>query len=496
MTLPAAAESVRDGGLNLAQPASMMPIVMGVASAGPLQELTLFSSVSELTGTHGEGPGVELAAAILAKGGPIGFLRMDPSVAASNGDVSNSGSGAGTVALSGDAAFDALLRIRIVAGGVLGVATFQYNLDGYAGDKDSERTWSEVLTVPAGGTFVIPGLGVTVTFDDDSGSDPFVAGDIYSAEVDCAGWNATDLADAFTVLKAQPTRWRFVVPATSRGCGDETAHALLATALQSQLAALASTSKYRRGMLATDAGEAHGDVVTAYQDVTAIRCLLAHGQVRRSTVKPLPGLGFPITGAVDVIAARAAVSLPSTDLKRVRSGPLDEVVKLFHDDYRTPTQLDATKISTLRTYENRDGVYITQGRLKSPAGSDFKLWPQGIVMDIACETVHQVLTDSIGRGVRFVNRTVNDVVYQGTIDDRDASTIEDEVNQALLAQLLTTPNAEGFLGQVTGVRYRINRLHNVLSTGVVFGSVGILPLVYIDRTETELGFAVELPDAA
>ena len=496
MTLPAAVESVRDGGLNLSEPASMMPVVMGVASAGPVEEFAIFGSVAQLQDVHGEGPAVELAANILAEGGPIGFLRMDPSVAASNGAVTNSGSGDGTVTLSGDAAFDCLLRVRIVAGGALGAATFQYNLDGYAGDKDSERTWSEVLTVPSGGTFVIPGLGVTVTFDDDSGAKPFVAGDIYSAEVDCAGWNASDLADAFAVLKAQPTRWRFVVPATSRGCGDATAHALLATALQSQLAALAATSKYRRGMLATDAGAAHSAVVTAYQSVTAIRCLLAHGQVRRSTVKPLPGLGFPVTGAVDVIAARAAVSLPSTDLKRIRSGPLDEVVKLFHDDYRTPTQLDATKISTLRTYENREGVYITQGRLKSPSGSDFKLWPQGIVMDIACETVHQILTDWIGRGVRFVNRVVNDVTYFGTIDDRDAAVLEDEVNQALMAQLVTEPNAEGFLGHVTGVRYTVNRLHNVLGTGVVFGAVGILPLAYIDRTETELGFAVELPDVA
>lgn len=495
MALPAAVETVRDGGLNLAQPASMMPVVIGVASAGALEKLTLFTDVASLRDSHGEGPGVELAANILAEGGPLGFVRIDPSIAGSNGAVSQTGTGTGTVALSGTASFDALLRVRIVTGGELGEATFQYNLDGYSGDTDGERTWSEVLTVPVGGTFAIPGLGITLTFDDDSGTKPFVAGDVYSSEVECPGWNASDLADAFVALKSTPTRWRFVVAATSKACGDESAHALLATALQSQLTALAATSKYRRAMLATDAGEAAADVLAAYQSVTATRCLLAYGQVRRSTVKPLPGYAFPITSAVDCFARRAAMSLPSTDLKRVRSGSLQEVVKLFHDEYRSPSQLNDIKVSTLRTYENRDGFYLTQGWLKSPSGSDFRLWPHGIVMDIACETVNQVLTEAIGRGVRFVNRVVNDVTYTGTIDDRDASNIEDEVNAALLAQLSTTPNAEGFLGQVTGVRYSINRLHNVLGTGVVLGTVGMQPLAYVDRVETTLGFVVELPEA-
>src|SRR5690606_1146348 len=140
MALPAAVETVRDGGLNLAQPASMMPVVFGVTSAGPLETLTLFADVASLRDLHGEGPGVELAANILAEGGPIGFVRIDPSIAGSNGAVSQTGTGTGTVAISGTASFDALLRVRIVTGGELGAATFQHKRDGYPGGTARARS--------------------------------------------------------------------------------------------------------------------------------------------------------------------------------------------------------------------------------------------------------------------------------------------------------------------------------------------------------------------
>jgi hypothetical protein len=196
---------------------------------------------------------------------------------------------------------------------------------------------------------------------------------------------------------------------------------------------------------------------------------------------------------VDAIAARAARSLPSTDLKRVKDGPLQEVVKIFHDEYRAPSNLDNIKVSTLRTFENFEGFYVTQARLKSPDGSDFTHWPMGVVMDIACETVNAALSREIGRGVRIATLVLNGQSYPGTIDDRDATVIEQSVSRDLIAQLMTPLNAEGFEGHVSDLRYKIVRTHNFQATGVVLGTVGIVGLGYIDYAETTLGFVVELP---
>lgn len=401
--------------------------------------------------------------------------------------------GGGQIAVSGSAAVDARIRVEIVTSGALGVARFRYSVDGYSGDTTSERTYSENLYVPAGGTFAIPGLGVTLTFDDTPTA--FVSGDVYTCDVECAACNATNLGTAFTALGQDDSSWRFAVVVTSKGNGDATAHALLGAALQTHLATLATSAKYRRGMIATTHEDAASVALAAWDDVSAIRVLVAHGQVRRYSPKPFSGYAFPVTNAVDVFAARAAASLASTDLKRVRSGPLEEVVKLFHDERLSPSSLDDIKVSTLRTYENRDGFYVTQGRLKSPDGSDFKLWPLGIVMDIACETVNAEMTEYIGSGVRIETRTINNQTYVGTIDERDAIAIEEAVSSALIAQLIAPLNAEGSEGHISDIRFKIQRTNNVLSTGVLIGEVGILPLGYLDFLTTTLGFVVSLPAA-
>lgn len=411
--------------------------------------------------------------------------------------------GGGEITVAGESTLDAHVRIEIVTSGALGAAKFRYSIDGYSGDTASERTYSETLTVPGGGTFAIPGLGLTLTFDATPTA--FVAGDYYVFDAECGALNATNLGAAFTAIAASSARWRFCALATSKANGDAAAHATLAAALQSHLNTLANSSKYRRGMMAATHEDTAATVVTAFASTVAPRLLIAHGQVRRASTKPFSGHAFPVTNAVDVFAARAASSLPSTDLKRVRSGALTEVVKIFHDEFRSPSSLDDAKISTLRTFEDFAGFYITQGRLKSQAGSDFKLWPHGIVIDIACETVNAGLTVEIGRGVRFSSRDENGnevpdgsdaVAYVGTIDERDAAAIEDEINRRLIAALASPLNAEGFAGHVTDLRYRILRTHNVLSTGTVIGEVGIKPLGYIDYLTTTVGFVVELPEAA
>ncbi len=574
--IPSVTEEVLDGGLGLVEPSALTPIFFGKSSLGTTNELKFYNQDTALKTDRGDGPVVEAALHALSQGGgPCGVISCDATIAASNGAAQRVGAVGPAVAWTGTATLDARCRVKITQSGVRGKAKFVYTCDDFVGALDSERTYSEELAVPSGGTFAVPNLGIIATFAVQTtstvvqtGGGPvvtltgtpadsyniiitittggavatavfkysldggitettavttaatvalgasgltanfaagtyilaatytsatvgYVAGEEYYVDVQCAAWNASDLAECFAAL-AGAVPWRFVVPITSKANGDATAHALLTTALQAQLNTLANSSKYRRGMIA---GEHAGvpasaaanltnaaSVITAQASVSAKRVLVAYGSVRRQSGKPFSGFAFPVTHSVDTFAARAVASLVSTDLKRVKSGALAGVTKIFHDEYTTPTGLDTAKISTVRTWDGRTGFYPTQARLKSDAGSDFKLWPHGILMDIACETAHEAHIEFVGRGFRLTRL--------GTMDDRDASPWEQEVSGKLIARLMGEPNAEGFLGHVTRVVYQINRSNNVSTSGIILYTVGIRPLGYADFIKGQLGFAI------
>lgn len=587
MAIPAVTENVRSDGLNQSPPVAVLPVVIGRGDgAVAVNTFDLYSDANALKDAAGDGMGVLQGVALLAKGGPIGFVRCNASVAAvlnqtrgtftevgtagavgetpagsgptitvdASGatrsceidvEVETAGTlgtmafrvrvdggaygtpvtsaaapnntytvpdtgvvvtfpagtyvdetvydveitqGGGEIALTGTPNYDVEGRIEIVSDGERGEATFKFALDCYSGDKTSERTYSEVLTIPASGTYAFPGQGVTATFADED----FFAGDVYTFTATAASLNATNLADAFAPLIATEIPWRFCVVATGEGTGDATAHALLATALQAQLASLASLSVYRRGMVATG-GDTGAEALAAFSSVSADRALCAYGKARVSTVKPLPGYAFPTVPAVSPIAARASESLISTDLKRTRSGALSEVVKLFHDELKNPTGLETIRVSTLRTWRGRgSSAYVTQAFLKSAIDSSFKLWPHGLVVDVACEVAHDELIEAIGRGLRSETRVDGPNTYPGIVDRRDANSIETEVVTRLNSALITPVNAEGVTGHIQAVRFTISNTHNFLQTGVVVASLGVLPLGYVDFVETDVGFILEV----
>ena len=402
--------------------------------------------------------------------------------------------GGPVLSVTGTPNYDTLTKVEITKGGALGAANFRYSCDAYDGDKSSERTWSENIIVPAGGTYAVPGMGFNLVF----AAGTYFVGDVYSFTTTAAGMNATNLGDAFTPIIASETPWRYAVVATNDGVGDSTAHALLVAALQSQLSALAATSRYRRGIIAAGGGLSSqaAAALSALSATAAERVQVVFGKVRRATLKPLPGFAIPTVPSADVVAQRAAASLLSTDLKRVRSGPL-QVVKSFHDENKQPSGLDDIRVTTLRTWDGRRGlIYVTQGRLKSAPGSDFDIWPRGLVMDVACETIHDVLVEAVGRGLRTVTNEVNGQNYPGVLDPKDAGSINDEATDRLVQQLLTPINAEGYPGHIQAVSYVISNTHNYASSGVILGALSLKPLFYARDVVTQVGFVVDLPVAA
>lgn len=489
--IPSATEELIDPGLGVGEAAGTLYIFVGVCSAGPVDTLQWFSSPAKLSQERGVGPVVEAASYILNNvGGPVGVVRVDASVAAANGAITKSSTGP-TITVNSVATLDAFVRVVITLGGALGTARFKYCLDGFSGDSESDRTYSEELVVPAGGTFAIPGLGTTITFP----SGTYVLGENYTWSASCAGFNSTDLADAFASIAASTTEWRGAIVITSAGCGNATAHATLAAALQSQLNTLAAGSEYRRGMImaTADLTDTAATVNTAFASLVAPRLCIPFGTFRRISKVPFVGHAAPRRPAIDAFALRAAGSKPSTDLKRVRGnglkdgGALPDVLRLFNDERVDATNLDSIKISTLRTWKGRPGFYITQARLKSATGSDFTHWHRGVVMDIACEVTHAKQVEFVGSGFR-VNSDGT-----GTIYGPDAIQLEEEVKAELAARLLQPTSAEGTPGYVSGIAYAVDRTVNYLATETIVGEVGVLPRGTTSYLNTRIGYTNRLP---
>ena len=492
MSIPGQTLNIKDPGLGMAEAATMRPLCFGPASTGDYA-VHLFSSPTDAAAYYSEGQLVELVTGTLGRAGsPVLCCRSAASVTASNSAVTKTavagGTGTGTITVAGTPLDDYEVVIE-TTDGTVGTGTFRVSLDNGA---DGGDTWSPWITIPAGATYEIPTTGLTLTFVPGGGSVYFETGDSHAFTATAAMWNSVDLAGVIAACSSDSNPWRFLVgagePATAA------AAAVLFSALDTHMTALANAYKFRRAMISGGGGTAAA--AASALTPTSTRILQAFGRIYRTSGNPIMGRGLPNTPIVNAFCERAVgpktngLGIPSTDLKRVLSGPISGVAtnadgspKMSHDE-RTNEILDSKGVSTFRTYEGQPGVYPTQGRLKSPAGSDFVYWPLGLLMDIACETVYAQQFLWTGEDVR-----TND---DGTIDARDAERIRAGVLKALRAQLTSKSRASGQRGYVQEVDYTIVADHDVMSTGTIASEVAIKPFRTIDGFETNLGFVRQI----
>ncbi len=473
-----------DPGLGVSEAATMRPVVLGIASAGATDEIGWYSSASALVSDYVSGPGVEDAAQLLAfAGGPIGFVRVNGSVAATNSAITKSGGGP-TITIAGTSKVDVSYILEILDGGALGAGTFRYTLDNNDEIEASERTYSGKIVIPSGGTYAIPGTDLTLTFP----SGTYVAAETYTGTANCAGFASADVLAAIEVALEGASDFRFFFLSASVKCGGHATLSGILSAAQSALETAEGEARYKALIAPTSAviGDTASAVKSTYSAIDANRELIAHGFGRYVAQVRMQGRGYVDRPVALSFGVRAAQSLPSTDLKRVKSGKLPGLVKLYFDERVEASLLDDVKVSTLRTYVRRPGFFVTQGRIKSAPGSDFTNWPRRLVFDIASETAQLVGEGFIGRGVRAKTDGT------GSIDERDALALEGEAQAALEAQLVQPRNAEGNGGYVSAVRYSVDRTTNVAATETLYADVGILPLNSITWIYTRVGYSLNV----
>lgn len=473
MPIPKQTITIRDPGLGLVDAAPSSPVFLGCSSAGSVASLVGFNSITDVVSTLGQGPLPEALAHCLAvSGGPVYGMRLTTQTAGAAGSVTKTaaGSSTGTITVAGNAndAYD--VTIDIVTTGTVGVGRFTYSLDG-------RQSYSEQILIPAGGTYAVPNTGLTLTFTPGAGAVFFEAGDRHTFSATAPLFDASGLAAGITALYLSPIEWPFLVLCGSYASASTAA--TIAAALATHMTTAESQFRYVRSITDNGSGDTTTNATSSFASFSSTRVATVYGRARRASNKPFAGWGVPLLPGVDVVAARAAGSLISTSLARVATGALPGLAAISHDEFKNEV-MDVTKATTLRTWPGRAGYYITESRLRAPAGSDFQLWQYGRVMDTACRTVFLTMQQFINAGIR--------TGVGGVIDERDAARIETRVNAALSGALLEPVNAEGTPGHVSTARYTVDRAYNVLSNRKIQGQVAIRPLAYPSEIVTTLGF--------
>lgn len=460
MALPEVTGEVVDGALGLA-PTNIdgIHVKLGVSSLGTPNELYSFTRPTDVVATLGKGPLPEaLCHHLQMVGGPVYAMPLTAGTAGSNSSVTASGGGP-TVTLTGTPIdrFDGI--VKMIAGGAVGTATFQYSLDG--GD-----TWSPTITTAA--TYLIPDSGITLNF----AAGTYVANETYSWTSTAPYFTTTNLNTGFTALLAKPDEWSFAHVVGHGTAASDTA--AMAAAVQTQMAAAATNFRYVAAIIEA-ADDTDGNLTTAFAAVSAPLVNVCAGFVE--AISSISGRIYKRHSAWNVaaraskVAARARVGI-ATNLGRAREGALPGISKLIRDEYATQT-LDAQRFTTLRSIIGKQGAYITRGRMMAPAGSDYSFWHDRMVINKACRFVRAGLLDELNEDVRLN--------ANGTILELDAVRIESTINRSLEANMVNA-------GNCSRVTVTVDRAQNIASTGRLIVDVRLRRLGYLEDIRWQLGF--------
>lgn len=468
--LPRVTQTIKDGGLGLSEGnASQVCIKVGVCSAGTVNQLDWYTDPDTLKADKGSGPVVDSAIYHLqVAGGPVGVMRINASIAGVAGAVTPTraapGDSTGTITVAG-APYDAYpVLVEVTTTGALGTGAFKYSLDG--GDN-----YSEDIAIPAGGTYAIPGTNLTLTFVPGAGPVIFRAGDVHAFTCTAPGYSSTDVSDALDALRTTYATSLFgfghLVGQAASSAGATT----IATAVETKMGAEEVVFRYFFFIVEWP-DEADATIQASVANFTAVRVLPCAG-----FAELMANNRIMKRSAGTVAAARLSQQRISRDLGRTKpdseGGPVKGVTKLYRDEFTTPG-LDDYGFTTLRTFPGKPGFYITHGRMRPPAGSDYKFIQYRRVMDRACTLNYETLFPHLNDDDFLANP-------DGTIHEISARNLESEVNAVFRAQLI----AERHVNDAYMV---VNRTINVVSTQKLKTKVRIQPKPYAKFIETEIGF--------
>lgn len=357
--------------------------------------------------------------------------------------------------------------VTVVAGGALGTATFNLSVDG------GNNTGGQIST-PGAGKYAIPGTGVVLTF-----ASTFTAADTYAFTTTAAGFNGTDVNNAYTAALGNAARWGFshLVGAASSAAGAATIAATVDTLMTTAQVA------YRFVWTVTECPitESDSTLTAAFASFQSARVAVCACDV---------GLISAIDAKIErrnlawVFTAHCSIISPGEDPAFVGSVALvKNVVSIYPNGTSTvwdPTTLDANRFITMRVFPDRPGYYITNGWTMAAYGSDYSAVVHRRVMDIACGATRRAL-------LPYLNGSVRVNTKNGFINELDAQNIEAEANAEVRASvkgmISTTPDGK------PGASVVLDRATNLFNTTTEPVSVRLVPLAYLRGIAATMGFS-------
>lgn len=544
MALPDVTLTIKKFGLGLIPPKNgKTQAKVGVCSKGVANSVTSFSNKTAVIAALGNGPLVDsICQALAVAGGPVIAVPVNPSVA---GTVTSSFTltGSGTATVTGSKGPDRVIVIKIILGGAVGVATFQYSVDGSAFSStittaasyaipgtlstafftagtyvaadtytmnldgtitrvgsgtatlldnsthnpldsyalkvvvmkagapgtgtfkyslDGGTNYSGEIAIPSGGKFPIPETGVVLTF-----AGTFVLADSYVGTAVACGYANGDVTTALTALLASPLSWAWVhiVGAMANSAGA----ASLASAVDSKMTEAETAKRYVYGVVECPTSEADATVIAAFAAFSSERVMVCAGDV---------GLVSPLTGRTDrrncawaVTSRLASVGL-ARDAACVEDGSVANVASLYRDEAALGS-FDPQRFTTMRTFVNLPGYYITNARMMGAPGSDFTYAVGRRVMDRASGIAQ-------GGYLQYLNKDVLMDSETGYIDQVDADDIDIVLTQKLRADLVPL--------DASSVTARVDRTTNLLSSATLPADVSIVPRGYLRAISATIQF--------
>lgn len=303
------------------------------------------------------------------------------------------------------------------------------------------------------------------------------AGDVLSFRTTTAYWNTTDLNGGLTSLTNTKQTWNIALIV-----GPSNAAAV--EAVDAWLISLEVKNKFKYAIMNTripDIGESEatyqtalggifGEVATVWVDLCAGACKLISAVTARNYRRPVAWIDAVRASGVDPAIDLADVTkgpLPSCAITDANGNPDD------HDESLFPG-LDDQRFTTLRTFDGLPGVWINNGRIFAPIGSDFIFVQFRRVMNVACTALVGYLVLRLSSEV-FVNPKT------GFITQAQQQSLNNGGTQAMAAVTLPQKRA-------AKVAYVVSATDQILSTFTITGEARVTPNGYVKFFSTTIGF--------
>ena len=453
---------IKDGGLGM-QPADIAGTFacMGTASKGTDNKIVPLTSAKDAVKEFGQGPLVDALVDAFSQGARrILAMKLPSAEQGSIGTITadSNNQGDGGLGASGNPVNDFDVVVQITKDGGLGEAQFKVSLHGKNGLADAKS-----VVIPTNGSYSLQeggdNVGITLEFDASNGS--FKAGDNWSFKTTAPQWSTAGLQTGLDKLIESAYSFEYVLVAGASTVTDWSA--------ANTKAEDAASTHYRFFHVIMESSRPEGDVDTWVNSLVSDaasadykRVSVVAGFARILDMR----LGIEIVRNVGgIYAGRLAVIPVQRSAGRVADGPLKNVIDLPEGWTSAHIQsLDMAHYVTVRRFEGKPGLYITNARMMTDDTSDYKYAELRRVMDKACRVVRSAGLDS----------------------EHDEASLEGI--QGLKADCQYPLDLMKAAKEVLDAKVEIPPAQDIFGTGIIQVNVRIVPVPIMRWIEVVIGF--------